>query len=232
MVVAWVAACDSGQSMPMSIELTAVKRQPGFDPGADDLVVSRNAKGRFAGEQVAGGELGEVAAVISAEYAGRFRGRRASGTLAADVTIVDAATGDAGRRVRARAPAAGRPRARPAVCTGASPRRTSRSCCASTRARRNVSDVYLRVVVGGLRAAERRARLAAVQQTSAFAAGRSVTRSRPTWTATEVLYELGGRIGRRVASGKLRARMTERDDSGATVMTCDSGSISWTAASG
>src|ERR1700709_2626536 len=51
-VIGWDATCDHGRLCPGSTELAAVEATPGFSPGYRDLVMSRNAKGRFAGTQL------------------------------------------------------------------------------------------------------------------------------------------------------------------------------------
>ena len=52
-VIAWEAECADGMTFPMAVELTSVAAEPGFTPNWDDLVMSKNAKGRFAGKQFA-----------------------------------------------------------------------------------------------------------------------------------------------------------------------------------
>src|SRR4051794_7533778 len=48
-VVSWSADCDDGMRFPFEGELAPAKAQPGFSPGPGDLVMSRNARGRFSG---------------------------------------------------------------------------------------------------------------------------------------------------------------------------------------
>jgi hypothetical protein len=232
MVVAWMASCDSGSSIPMAIELTAMQRQPGFSPGPADLMMSRNAKGRFAGTQVAGRDFGDVAALISARYSGRFRGRRASGSLAAEVQIVDAAGGEQVDSCSTGTRRWSASRARGRVFGG----RTSQDEPIVLRldaARKTVSDVLLAWSTETCEPPDNAIRVwtrfSGFRLRGGGAFGDSFTSE---MEGDDVAYEIGGRIGRRSARGKLRARMTDRDPSGATVLTCDSGTISWTAATG
>src|SRR4051794_34596606 len=53
-VISWAATCGDGSDFPASATLTAVKPVPGFNPGPDELLVSKNAKGRFKGLQLTG----------------------------------------------------------------------------------------------------------------------------------------------------------------------------------
>ena len=85
--------CWDGRHFPLAIELTAVRAEPGFSRRPATCLMSRNARGRFAGTQLAGSDLGALAAAVSVEISGKLRARRASGTVAATVTIVDKATG-------------------------------------------------------------------------------------------------------------------------------------------
>src|SRR4051812_36496030 len=62
-VVAWSASCDDGKSYFGARELTPAADEPGFSPGPSDLVMTRNAKGRFAGTTMAGQDLGEAVGI-------------------------------------------------------------------------------------------------------------------------------------------------------------------------
>ncbi len=82
-VIAWVAPCDDGMRFPVSLNVTAVKPDKGFESGPRDLAVTRNAKGRFTGTQTGARDLGEQVAVVSTKLAGKLRRGKASGTLSA-----------------------------------------------------------------------------------------------------------------------------------------------------
>jgi hypothetical protein len=51
-VLAWEASCSDGRAYEGGGELTRVEAVRGFSPGPRELLVSRNAKGRFEGTQL------------------------------------------------------------------------------------------------------------------------------------------------------------------------------------
>ena len=79
--VSWTAACDNGRRFPVAVPLSVAESEPGFDPDFDELATSRNGRGRFAGVQVGGFDMGEQAGLLNARYAGKLSKKRASGTL-------------------------------------------------------------------------------------------------------------------------------------------------------
>lgn len=91
-VVSWRADCSDGDWIPGGGVLTPAEPSavPGFVPGPTDLLMSRNAKGRFAGSQFAGGTNG----VAVVDIAGTLKGDTARGTLKATVKQLDPATGN------------------------------------------------------------------------------------------------------------------------------------------
>src|SRR4051812_47852637 len=48
-VISWRATCADGTGFPDGGELAAAEAVPGFVPGASELLMSANAKGRFEG---------------------------------------------------------------------------------------------------------------------------------------------------------------------------------------
>src|ERR1700754_303940 len=91
-IVSWGAKCSNGFNFPAGGELAAAASVPGFVPGASELLTSVNGKGRFAGTQRAGADLGENSAVVVVKVAGKLKAAKATGTLAADVTVSNKAT--------------------------------------------------------------------------------------------------------------------------------------------
>src|SRR3954454_17740517 len=71
-VVSWSADCDDGMRFPFEGELAPAKAQPGFSPGPGDLVMSRNARGRFSGTTAATYDLGDQSAAVIFALAGRL----------------------------------------------------------------------------------------------------------------------------------------------------------------
>ena len=59
-VVSWRASCDDGKRFPVAAQLKAVAGEAGFRPGFRELATSRNGKGRFAGTQLGGFDLGDA----------------------------------------------------------------------------------------------------------------------------------------------------------------------------
>jgi hypothetical protein len=91
-VLTWDAPCSDGRTFPGGAEITPVEPVVGFAPGASELLVSRNAKGRFAGVQLASSDLGTAVAAVQVQLTGKLKPGRAGGTLSAIVKVVDKAT--------------------------------------------------------------------------------------------------------------------------------------------
>jgi hypothetical protein len=91
--ISWRAGCSDGKGFPNAQELLPVAAVAGFSPGPNDLLVSRNAKGRFQGTQLGSIDLGEAVAATVVDVAGKLKPGRATGTISADVTILDKTTG-------------------------------------------------------------------------------------------------------------------------------------------
>src|SRR4051812_14070266 len=93
-VVSSAAGCDNDMRFPFDAELRPATVQPGFSAGPDDLVMSRNAKGRFSGTSTGTGDAGDATAGRIFSLDGKLSAKRASGTLSGTVTILDKATGN------------------------------------------------------------------------------------------------------------------------------------------
>ena len=236
MVVAWTAECDDGRRFPVSFELTATRAEPGFTPDSGDLATSRNGNGRFAGTQLGGGSAGESAAVMTATYSGKLAGRRASGTLSGEIRIVELASGQ-----------------QQALCSTGSVRWSATRAPGRVFAGRTSQEQPI-----VLRLDKRRAKIADLlvgwesstceppdrflqigERFSGFPmkAGRFGDAFEQSYPGSDggsfvVSYEVDGRVARTVARGTYRARVTERDAAGATMASCDSGGIAWSAATG
>src|SRR4051794_15809175 len=91
MVISWRARCSDGAGFPGGGELAAAEAVPGFVPSRSELLMSANAKGRFAGTQLSSADLGEESAAIVVKVTGKLKPLKASGTVAADVTIMNKA---------------------------------------------------------------------------------------------------------------------------------------------
>jgi hypothetical protein len=235
-VVAWEAACGDGATFPLAIELTAVRDEPGFSPGPEDLVVSRNAKGRFAGINLLAIDLGEQVAAIAAELSGRLRGDRARGKLSATVSIVDKATGAEQTSCSTGALSWSASRS-PGRIFGGKTAQQEPVVVRLNRNRKMVADLLTGWESSGcqppdryFRFAERFSRLSV--RSNRF--GGSFEQSYPMddGGALTFGYELGGRLSKRSVSGSLQVTVTGTDAAGATTLTCSSGKVSWKAATG
>src|SRR5262245_52539909 len=58
-VISWRATCAGGSGYIDGAELAPTTAAPGFTPSESELLMSANAKGRFAGTQLATGDLGD-----------------------------------------------------------------------------------------------------------------------------------------------------------------------------
>jgi hypothetical protein len=93
LTLSWYADCSDGGFFDGGGELTAAEPIPGFSAGPRELLASRNAKGRFEGEQSYSTESDTKAAVVQVKAAGKLTSKRARGTLSAVVKVSDKATG-------------------------------------------------------------------------------------------------------------------------------------------
>jgi hypothetical protein len=234
-VIAWNAKCADGQSFPGATELTATTASPGFSPGPADLLLSRNRKGSFSGSQLAGGDLGDAAALITVRVTGRLRPKSAAGTLSAEATVLDKASG--------------------------ATRTTCRTGSLRWRATRAPGRVYGgktsqdEPVVAKVDAKRRRVTNLLVSWRGACTSGgffrfsealgnfpmASTGRFADTWDEDVKLedggtrkfgYSLAGRLGRRSARGTLRVAVAEADAAGAPTEACDTGGVTWKATTG
>lgn len=232
-VVAWAAPCQSGTRFPMATTLTAVNAEPGFSPGPDDLVVSRNAKGRFAGTQLAGMRFGDLTAGIAVDLSGRLRDSRASGKLVAAITITDAAGTEVDHCDVSLSWSATRAAGR--VFGG----RTSQDhpvVVRLDRKRKRVSDVivgwessaceppdnFFRFPLGFSNLRVRASKFGGTFQESV---------PMDDGSSFSFGYELAGSLARRSVRGSLKVSVTGADAAGTTTVTC-SGDVSWKATTG
>lgn len=235
-VVSWVVTCPDGRRFPLAVDLSAVAAEPGFSPEPEDLVMARNAKGRFAGTQRAAIDLDTEIAAITTQLSGRLRSKQASGALAVTMSVIDKATGtevqvcETGDMTWSASRSAGR------IYAG----KTSQDepvVVRVNRKRKRITDVlvgwrastceppggYFRVPDRFVNFALRGTRFGGTfEDTSPSDGGGTVT----------FAYDVSGTIGRRSMRGSLNVKATMTDAAGATTVTCDSGAVSWRAATG
>jgi hypothetical protein len=235
-VIAWRAECADGALFPLGIELTAVASRPGFTPSHDDLVVSRNAKGRFAGTQIAAMDLGDRVAAFSVELSGKLRSGRASGRLRATVSIVEKATGtgvmtcDTGSVKWSASRDAGR-------IFGGKTMQDEPVVVRLDRKGKRVADLMVAWASTTCEPPDRFLRFPEAWSGFVVKARRFSATFDDAFTTDDggrlvYAYDLGGTVSRRSIKGTLQVTVTGTDAAGATDMTCDSGAIDWRASTG
>lgn len=230
----WEARCDDGRYFPLTLKVTAAKGAAGFSPEPDVLATSRNAKGRFAGVQLGARDLGEQVAGISTNVAGKLRRGKASGTLSAHVTIFDAASNApvmkcATGRLRFSATSS------PGRVYGGITSQEEPVVVRLDRKRRRATDV----LIGWhsdtcdppdnlLRYGERLTNFPV--RAKRFGDVFEATVDGDAGGKVTYAYDFAGRLTSRDARGTFSVRATGRDVGGATTFSCDSGAITWKAA--
>jgi hypothetical protein len=235
-VIAWKAKCADGNWFSSGDDLSPTQSSPGFLPGPDDLLVSRNGKRRFAGMQASAYDLGDAAASVIVKLEGKLGAKSASGTLSAQVTILDKATGD-----------------QQTTCSTGGMRWKSTRAPGRVYGGKTSQD---QPIVARLDAKRKRIAdlLVSWESSSCQPEGfvhypeglhnfalASGGRFSDAWDDTDQLsdggsvrstYALAGRIARRAARGTLRIGVQWADAAGAATESCDSGALTWKAATG
>jgi hypothetical protein len=235
-VIAWRAVCSDDGLFSLGIGLTAVAGKPGFSPSHDDLVVSRNAKGRFAGTQVAVMDLGDRVAPLSVELSGKMRAGRASGRLRATVSIVEKATGaevttcDTGSVKWSASRDPGR-------IFGGKTTQDEPVVVRLDRKGKRVADLITAWGSSTCEPPDRFLRFPEAWSGFTVKARRFSETFEDAFTTDEggrlvYGYDLGGTVSRRSIKGTLHVTVAGTDAAGATDLTCDSGAIDWRASTG
>src|SRR3954447_3100200 len=233
-VISWAANCSDGSRFPGQAELTATRATPGFQPSGDELLVGRNAKGRFAGTQLSTADAGSLVAGVVVTLDGKLSPKRASGTLSADVTIADKASGDETASCKLRKTRWVATRA-PGLIYGGSTSQSAPVVIRLNASRRRVSDVFMTWMApcspnGFMRTPDAFSDFA-VKSTGAFGDpfDNDVTLNQGGTAHAD--YTLAGRVSKSTVKGTLGVKWVETDAAGATT-TCDSGKINWRAQTG
>ena len=235
-IVSWRAACADGQGFPAAGELTATEPVAGFTPDPTDLLVSRNAKGRFKGQQVGVADLGAAAGAVVVDIEGKLKGTRASGTLRAVVKIIDKATGndvtscqtDTLRWAATRAPGVVyggiTSQGEPVVVRLNARRKRVSDFITTWRASCTPSQGYFRVPdrFGNF----------LVKSTGRFGNPMSNDVAMDAGGKLHFDYALAGRVTKKAVKGTLQVKVSETDANGAATDSCDTGGLTWKAASG
>ena len=235
-VVSWSAACDDGDRFPVAVPLTAVRSEPGFQPGFRELATSRNGKGRFAGVQLGAFDMGEQVGILSATYAGKLAAKRASGTLNATITVIDRASGSTVATCRTGSVRWSATRAPGRVFAGSTVQDHPVVLRVDAK-RRGVSNLLF-----GWESGTCKPDTVSLSVNESFGDfplgdGRFGDAFNLTYTPDgggegKVAYDITGRVARTRASGTFRVGLTETDPAGTVTTACDSGSVSWSAVTG
>ncbi len=234
-VIAWSAKCADGMYFDLATEVTPSSSSPGFSPEPTDLLMSRNRNGSFSGTQAAGRDLGDAIAVVKATVTGRLRPKSASGTLSADVTIIEAASGNTQTTCRTGRQSWKATRAPGRVYAGKTSQEEPVVAKVDAK-RKRVTDLLVSwhgdcTPQGWARFSE------ALHNFPAASTGRFGD----TWNDTVKLsdggtrtfdYSLAGSLGRRSARGTLRVAVKDVDAAGTMTTSCDTGGVTWKATTG
>jgi hypothetical protein len=234
-VIAWDAPCADGTYFGTGSALTPIHLPPSATPDLHDLVTSRNGKGRFAGSQFVAFNMDDGSVgMATVDVAGKLRLRRATGTLSAKVDIVDA-TG------------------KPAdSCKSGTVKWTASRSPGRLYAGRTAQEepVVVRVDQRHKRVSDMRIgwETASCQPPGSMrisewftsfplrggAFGDSFDQTYPADGGGQFTYSyaLEGKVARRVSRGTLSVQVKQTNATGASVATCDSGSVSWQAKTG
>ena len=234
-VTSWVAPCRNGMYFPSVSALTPVTATVGTMAGPDDLVMGLNAKGRFIGTQMAVWDLGDLTAFVSVDLSGKLRTRRSAGKLKATVSVRDKASGtevttcETGSLRWSASRSPGRiyggktTQDEPVVARLDRRRTTVTELLMGWHSDRCEPPYYFRLGARyrglGVRSGH-------------FASTDDESYRMDDGGALAYHYELAGSVARRSVSGSLHVTVTGTDAAGATTLTCDSGQVSWKAATG
>jgi hypothetical protein len=233
-IVSWRAACADGMGYPGSGELTPTEPTAGFAPGPLDLLISRNAKGRFKGTQHGSADLGDAVAAVVVDVEGKLKGTRASGTLSAVVKIADKATGAdiTSCQTGTRRWAASRA---PGIVYGGVTSQNEPMVVRLNARRQRVNDVITTWVApctqGFFRVPEHFVNFA-VKSTGRFGNPFSADFPMDAGGNRRYAYSITGRVTKAAAKGTLQVKVSETDANGATTDGCDTGGVTWKAATG
>lgn len=234
-VIAAEAKCDNGMYWPLSVKVTPAKPSPGFDPGGRDLVVSRNAKGKFDGVVLGGADLGDAFGVVTTKLGGKLKARKASGTISVDVSIIDKASNQQTASCQTGSVKWAATRS-PGRVYGGSSSQEEPIVLRLDAKRKKVSDILAGwesatcTPDNFLRFADRFTNFPL--HAGSFGDAFDQTYDGPDGGKRTYAYAIDGKVGRRSAKGTLHVGVTGTDAAGATTLSCDTGSVSWKAATG
>jgi hypothetical protein len=227
--ISWRATCDDGQWMPGGGSLTPAEPQPGFDPDPNELLVTRNAAGRFKGRQVAAQDVGSAVAVVTVDLEGKLKADRASGTTKVKVQLADKASGVATATCQtSQRWTASR---EPGVVYGGTTSQGSPVVLRLVAARKRVGDLFVSwfgacTPQGSWWSREHLGNFP-VKRSGAFGNPFSDEVTRDDGGKVTYDYAVTGKLSRTAGTGSLRFKLSETDPAGAAGPACDSGGVTW-----
>ncbi len=235
-VLAWEAECADGMTFPMAVALTPVVTPGlGFTPGWDDLVMSKNAKGRFAGQEFAVMSSATQTMLVNVDISGKLRSGKASGKLKAIVSILDANTAAELTTCETRSLSWSASRSAGRIYAG----KTTQDEPVVVRLDRKGKRVADLLVGWQSSTCNPERYLRFAESFSGFGVrarrfGETWDDSFPTDDGGQIAYayDVAGTVSRRSMRGTLQVIVTGTDAAGATDLTCDSGAVGWRASTG
>lgn len=235
-VIAWHATCDDQSYFSDAEELAPAKPVSGLPIGPQDLVMTRNAKGRFAGTEAFGEDLGAQTALISVNVSGRLRRTSASGALSATVKIADKATGAAAASCQTGTVRWAASHAPGAIYAGS----TSRGAPVVLQVTAKPRRVRTMLIGWDTRTCSDGSYYAypdafhnfSISRSGAFGSRFPYTDVFSDGSRRAYAYDLRGRVTKTRARGTLHVTTADTDAAGAPGTTCDSGTIAWKARTG
>ena len=228
--VSWRADCSNGDWYPGGGVLTPAKPVPGFVASPNELLVSRNAKGRFKGTQL----TGATNAAITVDVSGKLMPGRATGTLTATVKVIDPATGNAVTSCQ-KTQTWTATRVPGSIYGGATSQGQPFVVRMNPKARL-VNDVittwYAKCTPEGVFRAPDHFVDFSISKTGAFGNPFDFDVDMKERGKRHYDYVFTGRLKRSRASGLLRVKVAETDAAGAPGASCDSGGLTWKATTG
>jgi hypothetical protein len=190
---------------------------------------------RFSGTQLTAWDLGGQTALVTVELSGKLRARQAAGNLRATVSILDDASGaevstcEAGLKWSASRS--------PGRIYGGKTSQDEPVVARLDRKRRTVTDLLVGWESDTCQPPDNYFRLGERYRGLTVRSGRFANtddQSYPTDDGGTLAYhyELAGSVARRSVKGSLHVTVTGTDAAGATNLTCDSGRVTWKAATG
>jgi hypothetical protein len=235
-VIGWQADCGAQSTFGDTSTLTVLKPMTGEVVGPHDLVMTRNATGRFTGTQTFGEQNGSQGAMVSVTLTGRLSRTRASGTLSAVVKITDLATGAVAGSCQTGTVSFAAVHA-PGRVYGGSTSQQAPVVLHVTPKQRRLHDLLTdwdtqSCTDGSFHSYPDGFVNFPLSRTGAFGNPFTYTATFDDGTKRAFSYDLRGRVSKTSAHGSLHVSTADTDATGAPGMTCDSGTIAWKALTG